>query len=90
MMTHHRRALSDDPALLIIRHLKASIREMGSRLRGFVQSFEQVLGEDEHMALMLNLSCLLSHPDRFLKPVSPKRSRMNLLNSSWRLVCKPV
>jgi magnesium transporter len=70
LLTGRRGALSDDP-LLIIRHLKDSIREMGSRLRGFVQSIERVLGEDEDMALM-NLSRLLSHPDRFIKPVSPQ------------------
>jgi magnesium transporter len=68
ILTGRRGGLSDDP-LLIIRHIKDSIREMGSRLKGFVQSVERVLDEDEDMALM-NLSRLLSHPDRFIKPVS--------------------
>jgi magnesium transporter len=70
ILTGRRGGLSDDP-LLIIRHIKDSIREMGSRLKGFVQSVERVLDEDEDMALM-NLSRLLSHPDRFIKPVSPQ------------------
>jgi magnesium transporter len=68
ILTGRRGGLSDDP-LLIIRHIKDSIREMGSRLKGFVQSVGRVLDEDEDMALM-NLSRLLSHPDRFIKPVS--------------------
>lgn len=70
ILTDRRGGLSDDP-LLIIRHIKDSIREMGSRLKGFVQSVGRVLDEDEDMALM-NLSRLLSHPDRFIKPVSPQ------------------
>jgi magnesium transporter len=68
ILTGRRGGLSDDP-LLIIRHIKDSVQEMGSRLKGFVQSVERILDEDEDMALM-NLSRLLSHPDRFIKPVS--------------------
>lgn len=62
--------LSDDP-LTIIRIVKDSIREMTSRVKGFVQSLNRILDEDEDMALM-NLSRLLTHPERFIQPVSPE------------------
>jgi len=61
--------LSDDP-LAGIRHTKDAIREMRSRVKGFVQSMNRILDDDEDMALM-NLSRLLSHPERFIKPVDP-------------------
>ncbi|GKY96108.1 hypothetical protein MPSEU_000571200 [Mayamaea pseudoterrestris] len=60
--------LQDDP-LNSIRHIKDSVREMSSRIKGFVQSMNRVLDDDEDMALM-NLSRLRTHPHRFLKPVT--------------------
>lgn len=60
--------MTDDP-LTIIRAVKDAVREMSSRVKGFVASLTQVLDEDEDMALM-NLSRLLSHPERFIQPVS--------------------
>jgi hypothetical protein len=60
--------LGDDP-LTGLRHTKDAIREMSSRIKGFVQSMNRLLDDDEDMALM-NLSRLISHPERFIKPVS--------------------
>jgi hypothetical protein len=60
--------LQDDP-LISIRHIKDSVREMSSRIKGFVQSMNRVLDDDEDMALM-NLTRLRTHPHRFLKPVA--------------------
>lgn len=62
--------LMDDP-LTGIRHTKDAIREMGSRVKGFVQSMNRILDDDEDMALM-NLSRLISHPEKFIKPVTPE------------------
>lgn len=42
---------------------------MESRVQGFVRALNHVLDEDEDMALM-NLSRLVSHPERFVQPVS--------------------
>lgn len=67
---HPKSFQSDDP-LTIIRAVKDAVREMSSRVKGFCQSLDRVLDEDEDMALM-NLSRLLSHPERFLHPVSPE------------------
>jgi hypothetical protein len=59
--------MTDDP-LHIIRAVKDAVREMSSRVKGFVKSITRVLNEDEDMALM-NLSRLLTHPERFIQPV---------------------
>jgi magnesium transporter len=58
----------DDP-LTIIRAVKEAVREMSGRVKGFVQSMNRILDEDEDMALM-NLSRLVTHPDRFMYPVT--------------------
>jgi magnesium transporter len=63
------KGLADDP-LTIIRVVKDAVREMSSRVKGFVESLERTLDEDEDMALM-NLSRLLTNPERFIQPVSP-------------------
>jgi hypothetical protein len=60
--------LGDDP-LTGLRHTKDAIREMSSRTKGFVQSMNRILDDDEDMALM-NLSRLITHPERFIKPVN--------------------
>ena len=67
-LLHPKNSYSDDP-LTIIRAVKDAVREMSSRVKGFVQSLDRVLDEDEDMALM-NLSRLITHPERFLHPVS--------------------
>jgi magnesium transporter len=67
-LLHPKNSYSDDP-LTIIRAVKDAVREMSSRVKGFVQSLDRVLDEDEDMALM-NLSRLITHPERFLYPVS--------------------
>lgn len=58
----------EDP-LTIIRGVKDGIREMSGRVKGFVQSINRILDEDEDMALM-NLTRLQTHPERFMYPVS--------------------
>jgi hypothetical protein len=59
--------MGDDP-LTMIRAIKDAIREMRSRVKGFVKSITRILDEDEDMALM-NLSRLLTHPEKFIQPV---------------------
>lgn len=61
-------ATRDDP-LTIIRAVKEAVREMSGRVKGFVQSMNRILDEDEDMALM-NLTRLQTHPERFMYPVS--------------------
>ncbi len=48
---------------------KDEINEMEGRVQGFVRAVNYVLDNDEDLSLM-NLSRLLSHPDRFMQPVS--------------------
>lgn len=62
---HH--GMDDDP-LTLIRTIKDAIGEMRSRVKGFLKSMTRILDEDEDMALM-NLSRLLTHPERFIQPV---------------------
>jgi magnesium transporter len=52
-----------------LRVLKDSIGEMEGRVQGVVRALNLILDDDEDMALM-NLSRLISHPERFLQPVS--------------------
>jgi magnesium transporter len=52
-----------------LRILKDNVREMESRVQGFVRAMNLILDEEEDMALM-NLSRLISHPERFIQPVS--------------------
>ena len=52
-----------------LRLLKDEVKEMESRLQGFLRALNQTLDEDEDMALM-NLSRLVAHPERFIQPVS--------------------
>ena len=52
----------------ILRHLKNSIKEMESRVKGFIRAMNLTLDESEDMALM-NSSRLLTHPERFIQPV---------------------
>jgi hypothetical protein len=58
---------SMDP-LIAIRLMKDTAAEMTSRVDRFVKSMNRILDRDEDMALM-NLSRLITHPDRFVKPV---------------------
>jgi Mg2+ and Co2+ transporter CorA len=52
----------------LLRHMKNSIKEMTSRVKGFIRAMNMVLDETQDMALM-NLSRLLTHPERFIQPV---------------------
>ena len=58
----------EDP-LTILRVVKDAVHLMTNRVHGFSQSLTRVLNDDEDMALM-NLSRLLTHPERFIQPVS--------------------
>jgi magnesium transporter len=57
-----------DHAQEILRTMKNSIKEMQSRVKGFCRAIDNVLEDYEDMTLM-NLSRLLTHPDRFIQPV---------------------
>eukprot|EP00523_Entomoneis_sp_CCMP467_P007701 CAMPEP_0168732158 /NCGR_PEP_ID=MMETSP0724-20121128/7631_1 /TAXON_ID=265536 /ORGANISM="Amphiprora sp., Strain CCMP467" /LENGTH=695 /DNA_ID=CAMNT_0008779177 /DNA_START=1965 /DNA_END=4052 /DNA_ORIENTATION=+ len=57
----------EDP-LTIIRAIKDSVREMSARVKSFVKSMNDTLDDYEDMALM-NLSRLLTHPEKFIQPV---------------------
>ena len=63
------RSTSGDHSQGKLRTIKDGVREMESRVQGFVRALNHVLDEDEDMALM-NLSRLVSHPERFVQPVS--------------------
>lgn len=60
----------NDPTT-IIRAVRDAIQEMTTRVNSFTESVTRCLDEDEDMALM-NLSRLLTHPDRFIQPVPPE------------------
>lgn len=51
-----------------LRLVKDEVKEMESRVQGFVRAMNLVLDEDEDMALM-NLSRLLTNPERYIQPV---------------------
>ncbi len=51
-----------------LRILKDKVREMEGRVQGFVRAINQILDDEEDMSLM-NLSRLISHPERFIQPV---------------------
>lgn len=63
-----KQANGDDP-LIVIRVLDDALKEMTTRVKSFEKSITRCLDEDEDMALM-NLSRLLTHPERFIQPVS--------------------
>lgn len=52
-----------------LRILKDRVREMEGRVEGFVRAMNLILDDEEDMALM-NLSRLISNPERFIQPVS--------------------
>ncbi len=52
-----------------LRVFKDKVKETESRIKGFERALNQVLDEDEDMALM-NLSRLITHPERFVFPTS--------------------
>jgi CorA-like Mg2+ transporter protein len=64
---HDSYGLDDDP-IAIIRALKDAVQDMSSRVKSFVQSLHRLLDDEEDMALM-NLSRLLTHPERFVQSV---------------------
>lgn len=64
-----RKSTPGDHAQEKLRILKDGVREMEARVQGFVRALNLVLDEDEDMSLM-NLSRLITHPERFIQPVS--------------------
>mmetsp|Transcript_8190 Transcript_8190/g.12139 ORF Transcript_8190/g.12139 Transcript_8190/m.12139 type:complete len:454 (+) Transcript_8190:137-1498(+) len=52
-----------------LRILKDDVKSMESRVQGFVRALNLVLDDDEDLALM-NLSRLITNPERFIQPVS--------------------
>jgi len=61
--------LRPEDSLAVIRNLKISVLVMQARVKGFVQSINRILNEDEDMALM-NVSRLVTNPENFVQPVS--------------------
>jgi magnesium transporter len=57
-----------DHAQEVLRTMKNSVKEMVSRVNGFCRAIDTTLDDFEDMALM-NLTRLLTHPDRFIQPV---------------------
>lgn len=53
-----------------LRTIKNTVREMISRVQGFNRALKTILEDNEDLALM-NLSRLLTHPQRFVQPVPP-------------------
>ncbi|KAL3923463.1 MAG: hypothetical protein SGILL_001643 [Bacillariaceae sp.] len=58
----------DDSSQEVLRQMKNSVQEMTSRVDGFNRALDEMLEDYEDMTLM-NLSRLLTHPDRFIQPV---------------------
>eukprot|EP00980_Cylindrotheca_fusiformis_P010853 scaffold2462_cov127-Cylindrotheca_fusiformis.AAC.10 len=58
-----------DHAQDVLRTMKNSVKEMMSRVDGFCRAMDTLLEDYEDMALM-NLSRILTNPDRFIQPVS--------------------
>jgi len=55
----------------MLRLVKSKINGMESRVQGLIRAINLVLDEDEDLALM-NLSRLITHPERFVQPVPDK------------------
>jgi magnesium transporter len=55
----------------VIRGIKNDISQMQARVQGFTRAMNLILDDDQDMALM-NLSRLITHPERFIQPV-PER-----------------
>jgi magnesium transporter len=58
----------DDSSQEVLRQMKNSVQEMTSRVDGFNRALDEMLEDYEDMSLM-NLSRLLTHPERFIQPV---------------------
>jgi magnesium transporter len=58
----------DDHSQEVLRQMKNSVQEMTSRVDGFNRALDEILEDYEDMTLM-NLSRLLTHPERFIQPV---------------------
>jgi hypothetical protein len=68
-LVNGRKMFSNEDPLLVIRQTKDAVQEMTSRINRFITSLHMILNHDEDMALM-NLSRLITHPRRFIKPIS--------------------
>lgn len=63
------RAVVGDYSQQVLRTLKIAIKEMSSRVDNFVHAINEALDDLEDLSLM-NLSRLITHPERFIQPVS--------------------
>jgi magnesium transporter len=64
----HQTSHVDDHSQEVLRQMKNSVQEMMSRVDGFNRALDELLEDYEDMSLM-NLSRLLTHPERFIQPV---------------------
>jgi magnesium transporter len=62
------RVAMGDSQQMILRGMKNDTQEMSSRVANFVRALNDALDEEEDLALM-NLSRLITHPERFIQPV---------------------
>jgi magnesium transporter len=67
-LLHSTRSVTSEHGHDILRYLKGDISEMVGRCQGFVRAINVLLDDDEDLALM-NLSRLITHPERFIQPV---------------------
>ena len=67
-LLHSTKKITSEHGHDILRYLKSDISEMIGRCQGFVRAINVVLDDDEDLALM-NLSRLITHPERFIQPV---------------------
>jgi magnesium transporter len=68
-LLHASSSVASDQVFDVLRTVKSDISEMLGRCQGFIRAINVVLDEDEDLALM-NLSRLITHPERFIQPVS--------------------
>jgi len=66
---HNRKSKISHLTFEAFRVLKNEATELEARLKGFERALDEVLEDDENLALM-NLSRLVSHPERFITPIS--------------------
>ena len=67
-LLHAGKAVTSEHGHDILRYIKGDISEMVGRCQGFIRAINVLLDDDEDLALM-NLSRLITHPERFIQPV---------------------
>lgn len=71
LLNGNSRPSGDEHSHDVLRQLKNDMSQISSRVVGFTRALNLVLDDDEDLALM-NLSRLVTHPERFILPVSDK------------------